>query len=62
MTHALQKTCGYYLPLFQQPEFLLERFSKGQIEAGFWAIQGSIVECSVTNLIWDTDLALTDRE
>jgi hypothetical protein len=32
--------CAYYVRLFRQPEFLLSRFTKPQLEEGFWAIQG----------------------
>jgi hypothetical protein len=30
--------CGDYVRLFRQPHFLLEKFSKQQLEEGFWAI------------------------
>src|SRR5580693_3692267 len=34
-----KKICSYYVRLFRQPEFLLSRFTKPQLEEGFWAIQ-----------------------
>ena len=58
-----QQICGYYTRLFMAPSFLLERFSKAQLEEGFWAIPaGGSLECSVTELIWNTDLPLAIRE
>ena len=35
-----EKLCAYYVRLFRQPEFLLSRFAKEQLEEGFWAING----------------------
>ena len=29
------------------------RFSAAELEQGFWAIQGAILECSIRNVIWD---------
>jgi hypothetical protein len=28
---------AYYVRMFRQPEFLLKRFTKAQLEEGFWA-------------------------
>lgn len=57
------RTCGYYTRLFQQPSFLLERFSPAQLEDGFWAISsGGFLGCSVTDLIWNTEVPLAARE
>jgi len=33
---------AYYGRMFSQPEFLLRRFTKAQLEEGFWAIQGLV--------------------
>ena len=54
--------CGYYLRLFQQPQFLLERFSKLQIEEGFWAIQVDNLDCSASRIIWHPELPFAARE
>jgi hypothetical protein len=62
VTYAPQQVCGYYVRLFRQPEFLLERFSKTQLEEGFWAIQGPNLECGVYRLLEDTDLSFSSRE
>jgi hypothetical protein len=57
------KTIGaYYVRLFTQPEFLLIRFTKLQLEEGFWAIQGPNLDCSVFRIIDDSDLPLSVRE
>ena len=57
-----KKICDYYVRLFRRPEFLRERFSKAQLEEGFWAIQGPNLDCSAYHLIFDSDLPLSDRE
>ena len=62
ITFVPQQVCRYYVELFRQPEFLLQRFSKGQLEQGFWAIQGPNLDCSVYGLIFETDLPLAARE
>ena len=56
-----KRTCEYYIRLFREPTFLLERFSRAQLEEGFWAIQASSLECSVYNLIPDTNLPFVVR-
>jgi hypothetical protein len=62
VTFDVQRVCGYYTQLFQKPRILLERFSKGQLEQGFWAAQSSNLSCSAYHLIWNTDLPFTARE
>jgi hypothetical protein len=58
-----QRICGYYTKLFSAPGFLIERFSKAQLEEGFWAISsGNHLECSVYELIWNTDSPFADRK
>jgi hypothetical protein len=54
--------CGYYVRLFQQPQFLLERFSKLQLEEGFWAIQVDNLDCSASQIIWRPNLPFAARE
>jgi len=46
----------YYVKLFSEPRFLLEKFSKPQLEQGFWAIPSCTLNCSVLALIWMDDL------
>jgi hypothetical protein len=53
---------AYYVQLFRQPEFLLTRFTKLQLEEGFWAIQVPNLECSVSRIIDDSDLPISTRE
>jgi hypothetical protein len=57
-----QRTCRYYVRLFRHPSFLLDRFSNSQLEQGFWAIQSPTLNCSVSELIWNTDLSFAARE
>jgi hypothetical protein len=54
--------CAYYVRLFQEPEFLSTRFSKAQLEEGFWAIQVFNLDCSAYRIIHETDLPFTLRE
>src|SRR5580700_10873775 len=56
------KVCSYYVRLFRQPEFLLSRFTKPQLEEGFWAMQGPNLDCSVYWIIQNSDLPLSARE
>lgn len=51
-----------YIQLFSHPEFLLGRFTKRQLEEGFWAIQRPVLGCSVYRIIENSDLPLSVRE
>jgi len=62
VTQPPERTCADYLQLFRQPEFLPECFPKGQLAEGFWAIHGPVLDCLVSDLIWNTDLEFTERE
>ena len=57
-----RRICAYYVRLFRQPEFLLNRFTKAQLEEGFWAIHGPNLDCSVSRIIEDSDLPLSVRK
>jgi hypothetical protein len=57
-----KKIGAYYVQLFTRPEFLLSRFTKPQLEEGFWAIQGPNLDCSVSRIIDDSDAPLSARE
>jgi hypothetical protein len=56
-----KKICAYYVRLFQQPEFLVSRFTKQQLEDGFWAIVGHTHEWSAGNIIDYSDAPLSSR-
>jgi hypothetical protein len=56
------KLCAYYVQLFRQPEFLLSRFTKHQLEEGFWAIMGETHEWSAGNVIAYSDAPLASRK
>lgn len=57
------RTCDYYLRLFKEPHFLLDRFSKAQLEVGFWAIASpGFLGCAISELIWNLELPLPARE
>lgn len=57
-----REACEYYSRLFLKPRFLLDRFSKDQLEQGFWAIQSGAIECSVIQVIWESTLPFDTRE
>jgi hypothetical protein len=61
-TFEAETICAYYIQLFRKPEFVLEQFSKAQLEAGFWAIQSANLHCGLPNLLGDTDLSFETRE
>jgi hypothetical protein len=42
----LDRACEYYVRMFREPVFLIERFSKGQLEQGFWAIKAALLDVS----------------
>jgi len=56
-----KKLCAYYVQLFQSPEFLLSRFTKEELEAGFWEIMGHSHEWSLGQLIEYSDVPLSSR-
>jgi hypothetical protein len=61
VTFAPQQVCAYYVRLFRNPEFLLERFSKPQLEQGFWAIFGGI-DWGLGKLLWETEIPFSQRK
>jgi hypothetical protein len=62
LTFDPQRLCDYYTRLFRDPCFLLESFTKIQLDEGFWAIQGGFYGCSVSDLIWFPDLPFGARK
>lgn len=48
-----EEVCSYYVRLFTKPRMLLARFSREQLEQGFWVIQGPNLACSVNRLLHD---------
>jgi hypothetical protein len=59
VTFDSRTICAYYTRLFREPAFLLTRFTKPQIEEGFWAIQGPNLDCSVYGIIHRSDLPIS---
>jgi hypothetical protein len=56
------KLCAYYVQLFQHPEFLITKFTKQQVEDGFWTIMGHTYEWSAGNLIEYSEAPLASRK
>jgi hypothetical protein len=57
-----KKICAYYVQLFQRPEFLLSRFTKKELEEGFWEIMGYNHDWSLGELIEYSDAPLSNRK
>lgn len=57
-----RQVCEFYTRLFLQPAFLMERFSRAQLELGFWAIHSSPLNCSAYRTIWSQEVPFPARE
>jgi hypothetical protein len=55
------RLCEYYIRLFRSPQFLPEKYSKAQLEQGFWAIHGAAFDASAQHLIWNTNVPFRSR-
>lgn len=55
-----RRIVGFYIRLFERPEFLLTSYTEGQLEQGFWAMI-SHIECSVAELIWEASVPFEAR-
>jgi len=55
------RLCAFYIRLFRDPNSILAKYSKAQLEQGFWAIHGASFDCSVQHLIWNTDVPFPSR-
>jgi hypothetical protein len=62
VTFDPERVWAHYVRLFQKPNFLLERFSRNQLEQGFWGIQSGNIDCAVTEIIWMEYLPFSLRE
>jgi hypothetical protein len=54
--------CGHYSRLFREPQLPLDRFSKAQLEQGFWAAQSPTLDCSAYHLVWNREVSFDFRE
>jgi hypothetical protein len=55
------RLCEFYIQLFRNPNSILAKYSKAQLEVGFWAIHGAAFDCSAQHLIWNTDVPFPAR-
>ena len=55
------RVCEYYVRLFRQPSFLIDHFSREQLEQGFRATTRRSLSCSAKCIIWNTDLPFQAR-
>jgi hypothetical protein len=60
VTLDTRRVVAFYQRLFDEPEFLLARYTKEQLEQGFWAIMGQH-DFGVTNVIWIKSIAFEER-
>jgi hypothetical protein len=58
---STETVIDFYMRLFEEPEFLFERFSREQLEQGFWVIPGQSLECSLGEVIWDESVEFEKR-
>ena len=58
----VRKLGAHYVRLFKQPEFLITRFTKAQLEQGFWAIQSCNLDCSAEHIVQDSYVPLPVKE
>lgn len=61
VTYDAARVCEFYTRLFRDPDFLLEKYSKLQLEDGFWAIHGSAFDCSAFFIMWNEELPFSAR-
>lgn len=57
-----KRLCTYYVRLFQKPEFLLSRFTKQELEEGFWEMMAGHHDWSLGNLMEYSDAPLSSRK
>jgi hypothetical protein len=55
------RLCEFYIRLFRTEDFAHAKYSKAQLESGFWAIHGGAFDGSVQRLIWNTDVPFPAR-
>jgi hypothetical protein len=55
------RVCGYYVQLFLNSAFLLDRYPRAQLEQGFSAMMVRSLSCSVQELIWGPELPFVER-
>jgi len=62
VTFGSETVCAHYVKLFLAPEFLVTRYTKAQLEEGFWAVQGPNLKCSAYSIIFESDATLSSRK
>jgi hypothetical protein len=56
-----ERHAQFYMRLFSDPTFLFEKYSRGQLEQGFWVIPGCNVPGAVSEIIWDERISFEQR-
>ena len=51
-----------FIRLFKAPEFLVDKYSKDQLEEGFFAMMSPMVQGGLDALVWSAQLSLDARE
>ncbi len=52
----------HFRRLFNAPDFLVDKYSKDQLEEGFFAMMSPMVQGGLDALVWSTQLSVNDRE
>ncbi len=55
------RLCEFYIRLFRTQDFAHAKYSKAQLESGFWAIHGSAFDGSVQHLMWNVEVPFQAR-
>jgi hypothetical protein len=55
------KVSKFYVQLFREPIFLIERFSHVQLDSAFWSIQVANLDCSAHRIIFNIELPWETR-
>jgi hypothetical protein len=60
--HDQHKDVELYRDLFRHSAELLERYTKAQLEQGFWGVMSGISDVCLDDLIWHSDLDISSKE
>jgi hypothetical protein len=56
-----REVARHYMDLFQNPRPLVDRYTRDELEQGFWAAQSCNLDCAVSKLVFDKALSLEAR-
>ena len=62
LAYQATHNCSLFERLFAAPQFLLDRFTRGQLNQGFWAAQSGNLEGSAFQIVWESTIPLDLRK